>query len=363
MADARDNPPSPDLPAGTDRPDDATLLRYLSGACGAADLARVDRWVAADPAHQSELTRLRAAWRPPPPGEVDPDDGMWRWLSARMDAPLPRPRLVRAYPAPARRWSLIAAAVVLALGGGLWVQLRRASHPTTKVTPAVAMRELSTRLGERATGRLPDGSRVILGPDTRLRVPVTFAGTGSAPGARDVYLEGEAFFDVAHDSTRPFRVHTANGIAEDLGTQFVVTAYPEARTTQVVVASGLVALRNSAPTESTNAGPVLLTLGRGDLGRVDAAGAALTRHVDVSAYVGWTDGRLVFDGTPLRDALTRLAHWYDLDIRLADTTLAAKRLTATFREGPADGVLRVLEIALDVRAEQSGRVVTLRPNR
>ncbi len=181
-------------------------------------------------------------------------------------------------------------------------------------------------------------------------------------GTRDVHLQGEAFFEVTHDSTRPFRVHTSNSIAEDLGTEFVVTAYPEARTTQVVVASGLVALRNGGAAGRVAGRPILLTLERGDLGRLDAAGAAtLTRNVDVAAYLGLTTGTLAFNAVPMREAIERLEHWYDVEIRLADTSLAGRRFTASFREAPVTDVLRVLEIALDVRADRNGRVVTLWP--
>jgi transmembrane sensor len=222
------------------------------------------------------------------------------------------------------------------------------------------MRELVTSRGERATGNLPDGSRVILGPDSRLRIPATFAAARSAVGSRDVHLEGEAFFEVTHDSTRPFRVQTSHGVAEDLGTEFVVTAYPETGATRVVVASGLVALKQRDGAPNTAPRPVLLSLSPGDLGRLDSTGTAtLRRNVDVSAYVGWTNGELIFDEVPIRDAMVRLARWYDLDIRLADSSLAGLKLTATFHDEPVSRVLQALEIALRVRAEQDGRIVTL----
>jgi ferric-dicitrate binding protein FerR (iron transport regulator) len=107
----------------------------------------------------------------------------------------------------------------------------------------------------------------------------------------------------------------------------------------------------------------VLTLQSGDLGRIDSTGAStLRRNVDLSVYVGWAEGVLTFDETPLQDAIARLGRWYDLDIQLTDTALARRRFTATFHDEPVSQVLRTLEIALDVRARQTGRLVTLSPS-
>src|SRR5206468_9531820 len=62
---------------------------------------------------------------------------------------------------------------------------------------------------------------------------------------RDVYLDGEAFFEVAHDARRPFAVHTARAVARDLGTRFNVRAYRDAADVVVAVAEGAVALKSS----------------------------------------------------------------------------------------------------------------------
>jgi ferric-dicitrate binding protein FerR (iron transport regulator) len=340
--------------------DDATLTRYLSGSSGPAEAAEVERWLDADPANRALLERLRAAWNPPPIGATDPDDRMWHWIAARMEASPPRPILADAVPSRQlglRRWALVAAALVLVAGGAWLAQRTRIGRASIEKAGSAFMRELVTSRGERATANLPDGTRVILGPESRLQIPTNFA----AAGGRDVQLQGEAFFQASHDSTRPFRVHTATGIAEDLGTDFVVTAYPENRTTRVVVSLGKVALRPPTDTSVAERRPALLTLQAGDLGRIDEAGSTtLTRQVDLSKYVGWTEGRLAFDEVPLPDAIERLARWYDLDIRLADSSLAGRRFTATFHDEGVARVLHVLEVALDVRVEQRGRLITLR---
>jgi ferric-dicitrate binding protein FerR (iron transport regulator) len=195
---------------------------------------------------------------------------------------------------------------------------------------------------------------VVLAAESRLRIPTDF---NSVNHTRDLYLDGAAFFDVHHDSTRPFRVHTATGVAEDVGTAFVVTEYPETRGMHVVVASGVVAVKRGGGRDGA---PPLLTVRAGNLARLDTTGTAtLTRHVNVASYLAWTRGGLGFDGTPLREALPQIMRWYDLDLTLGDSALAERRITASFEDEPASRVIQRLALALGLRVEQRGTTTIL----
>lgn len=349
------------------QPDDATILRYLSGACEPAELARVVSWLKADPARQAEIAALQVAWNPAPPADADPDDRMWRSLAARMNEG-PRPFVLQPQ-TPSSKWQhlrrigVIAATLLLIAGGAFLLRFplgdwRAGAGAPFAGAPFVGalMQELVTPRGARVTGNLPDGSRVVLAPGSRLQIPTSFAINPSAAGGRDVYLQGEAFFEVTHDARRPFRVHTANGIVEDLGTEFVVTAYPESGVTRAVVASGVVALRGRGRTTRGD-----VTLRTGDLGRIDAAGPVLlAKSVDVAKYVNWTRGELVFDHVPLQEAIVTIGRWYDVNIELVDTVLGHRRLTTTFHDESIAEVLRVLEVAFAARAEHAGRSIVLR---
>jgi transmembrane sensor len=340
--------------------DALTLARYLSGELGATEAAEVERWIAADPAHRELIDALRKVWSLRALPDFDPDDVLWRRIAAGVERPLRKPALVssRQTPAwpfrsPARLLTAAAAAVVVLVGGvALVARLRKPIGPEP-------MREVATRLGQRAALDLPDGSRVVLAPGSRVRIPAGYSVHGSG-SSRELFLEGQAFFAVRHDSTRPFRVHTATALVEDIGTEFVVTSQSEFHGTQVVVVSGAVALRQT----SAPAAPPLLTLTRGDLARLDSSGiAVVTRDVNLAPYVAWTDGNLVFDGTPLREVAPALARWYDLDVRVTDSALASRKFTASFRNEPISQVLEVVARSLDVRVERRGTSVVLSPNR
>src|SRR6266545_4001341 len=319
--------------------DSSTLARYLSGELAPADAARVERWVAADAANGELVASLRQVWDRGAPREFDAADAVWRRIAARLERPHPRPALVREGGSAGRptaggvgwpvRWVVrvlpVAAAVILAVGGVTLLSEFR------DPPPPMPLREVATRRGQRAVLDLPDGSRAVLAPDTRLRFAASLGArrrAGTSAG-RDLFLEGEGYFEVQHDSTRPFRVHVANAVVEDIATEFVVASRAEKPGVEVV-----------------------------DVAGVDSLGTAvLTRNVNLDRYVAWTRGTLVFDGTPLREAAASLSRWFDLDISIAGRGLAQRRLTATFGAEAAPQVLELIARSLDAHVARSGRAV------
>jgi transmembrane sensor len=314
------------------------LFRYLGKECTADEQGRVEAWLAADARHRVILEAAAVAGG--------------RALES-MPASSPRPRIVTAGSVPRRRSSFAlaaAASLVLMVGGTLvW----RALGPSGRANaPAPTLQIATTGRGARDTLRLNDGTRVVLGAASTLRYPADFTGR-----SRDVYLEGVGYFEVVHDSDHPFRVHAGSATAEDLGTAFSVRAYAEDASVQVVVAEGEVAL--GAATSGQRDG-ALLTRGQlGQLGRGETR--ATVRDVDVGAYLGWMRGRLSFEETPLPEVVAQLGRWYDVEFRIADPTLAPRRLTGSFSTESLRETLAVLGPALDVRFERRGDTLLVHP--
>jgi transmembrane sensor len=351
-----DSPPSDPI-------DLALLDRFLSGRCSPAEREAVARWAAAHPTHRALVTSLEQLFAPlgrPRPLDVEEIvSGLRRRRVAALRQETGegaaesrshlRPGLRLA---PSRRWGARVAAgmgATLIVAGAALLGYRRVARPHLAASRPAAVREIATGRGQRAELRLADGSRVVLAPASRLEIP--------PENERDVVLTGEAYFDVVHDSTHPFRVRTAAGTVEDLGTAFVVTAYPETDGTRVVVASGAVALRPMVAPGGGGVSTPLTRLARGDVAHLDRAGHVALRHqVSLSPYLGWTTGRLAFDGVRLAEAVPVLERWYDITIQLRDTTLAAERFVAVFdNEATADALQRIA-LALGARVERRGRV-------
>ena len=346
--------------AMTHDPDYLLLDRYIAGECTADERELVERWMRADPSRARLVDWMRGlkvtAGQLPAPWD---SEEIWRRLETRIAEPerarrAPVPRFRGLLTEKRTAWSthLLRVAAVVALVSGSVALWRLAGDGAISPGP-VAMRSLTTRPGERAAFNLVDGSRVTLGASSVLDVPDDY---GSR--ARDVYLKGQGYFEVIHDPEKPFRVHSGHAVTQVLGTKFGVRAYPGDSSVAVVVAEGRVGLA----AQDGRQGSAVLT--RGDLARLDPAGQVrVERGVDVARYLAWTQGRLEFVNAPLREVLPELARWYDLDIRLADSALAGRPLTASLGTESAAEMLRLLEASLDVRVGRTGRVVTLQPKR
>src|SRR5438552_1310574 len=318
------------------------LDRYLAGEASASDAQAVRDWLAEHPDHPLFLDGLRLIRRVAteriPESSVDA-----AWANAQRALEVPRqPRRSRRLLSVA----LAAAAVVVAMIGGRGV-LRR--------TPQ--WREYATTAAQRMVVRLQDGTLVTLAPKSRVRYAADY---GRA--RRELYLDGEAYFQVTPDSQRPLRVHTAASVTEDLGTAFVVRAYADQVATEVVVAEGRVALWRADTAAASR--PALL-LGARDLGRLEQGGGATVRRgVDLARQLAWTRGVLSFDGTPLGEVVRTLERWYNVEIRVADSALAARRLTATFQNESIDLVLQRIALTVGLRVEPAdGSVILLRNGR
>ncbi len=291
------------------------LDRYLAGETSTRDAEAVREWLTEDPEHARLLDDLRLIKR------------------------------AVAEPAPHSSADAAWAKAVIALIGTRGVLLR---------TPQ--WREYATAAAQRMVIRLQDGTQVTIAPKSRVRYAADYGTTH-----RDLYLDGEAYFQVTPDSQRPLRVHTAGSLTEDLGTAFVVRAYADQIAIEVVVAEGRVAL-SRADTAAASRPPALVLEAR-DLGRLDASGVATRRRgVDVERQLAWTRGVLAFDGAPLGDVVRTLGRWYNVDIRLADSALAARRLTASFQNEPIDLVLHRIALTLGLRVERAGGAALLLRN-
>lgn len=330
------------------------LDRYVAGRAPPDEMAALPAWVNADPELRRLAAAMSAAGRPSGAEWRDWDvRAAWQRLRRRMGGPTLH--LLSSAPPrvhPGSRRLAAAAVLILLTAGSLLVYGRWRSGPTEP-------RGFATRRSQTAVLELPDGSRLMLGPASRVRLPAN-SSAFRAGTTRDVYLEGEAYLEVKHDPERTFRVHTAAGVVEDIGTEFLVSAYPETPGMRVVVATGMVALYRP-PTTGAARRP-LLTLAHGDVADIVAGGVVTVTHdVDVTSYTAWTRGDLGFDGTRLGDVVSALERWYDVEIRLADSSLAERRLTATFRRESLSQVLELLALSLNVRVQREGRSVVVAP--
>ncbi len=338
------------------------VAAYAAGTATPAEAAAVRAWLA-QPANQllaqywmqqhwNALAIEAEATARPLFGKEDAPD--YEALLARIRQRLEldsAPAAPRRWPVPTRttwttwtRWAAAAALVMSAAGGG-WLYYQR---PPTAAAPALSV---ATPYGQTRTVTLPDSSRVTLNADSRLRYATTWA----ADQPREVWLDGEGFFDVRHQATNQrFLVHTQAGLqVEVLGTRFVVAR--RRGQTRVVLLTGRVRVEF----EDRQQPDVLLRPGELLETHDEQPRQLVHQRVHVEPYAAWKDGRLVFDNTTIAELATRLRDTYGLDVVVASPALNRRRVTGSVPVNELNTLLQALEETFHLRAVRTGNRLTL----
>ena len=210
---------------------------------------------------------------------------------------------------------------------------------------AVVYNKLDIPRGGEFCLTLSDGTRVWLNSETSIQYPVVF-GTKE----RRVFIQGEAYFEVAKDAKKPFTVQFMSSSVTVLGTSFNIRAYPEEKRSQTTLAEGSV--RIYSPGSS-------MLLKPGEQAEVSAlSGEMVKQEVEVKNFTSWKDGRFVFEQQPLEDIMRTLERWYDIRVIFRDE--GAKRISLSGnlkRYGDFSQVMNMLQMTGDVRFELHGNDV------
>ena len=198
--------------------------------------------------------------------------------------------------------------------------------------------------GRRTRLRLSDGTRMYVNSGTRVVYPLTF-GTGN----RTVFVEGEAYFEVAKDAERPFIVKTGSVSVRVLGTKFNVFAYQD-ENPNVVLVEGSVDVATSQTQRRLKPGQKV---------EISGDGLGEPEKVDVESYISWTNNELIYDDEPLASVFRRLQTYYGFtfDIRCDISRVRISGLLS-LAENPAD-VLSAISFAVPVEISSDNTVITV----
>lgn len=193
---------------------------------------------------------------------------------------------------------------------------------------------------------LEDGTRVWLDSETELRYPTNFSAE-----EREVYMRGEAYFEVAKMQDKPFIVKVDQMSVNVLGTKFNINTRVE-NVVQTVLVEGKVRL------ESKGRQVVLKPSQKADF---DSESEDWTvENVDVSSYVAWKDGNFVFDNKSLEYIMNRLSLWYDVEVQYSDEGVKGVKLSGDMkRYKNIQELLYFFERISDVRFVIKGKKITI----
>jgi transmembrane sensor len=335
------------------------LARYLAGESSPEEQRRLREELERDPGRGTLLNALDAALTPPveTPLSSSEVEAALASVMARRDQPSAdesrrdvAPLRPPTSPQLARlrsRWrsaGMRAAAAVLVVAGAsaLWRAARPSEEEARSPESVTAARTHRTAAGQIDTLRLADGSTVVLGPGSTLSI-----GTFDSR-RRETSLEGQAYFDVVHDDARPFVVRTSSATLRDVGTSFAVLSDAD-RLTRVAVTSGAV---DVTATGSGAGAPMVLHAG--DRAEVMEGRMRVERGTVTPDELSWTRGVLELRDAPLGVVAGELRRWYGVKLLVTDSTIAGRRVTATFQDASADELGRVLAAVLATSVTRSG---------
>lgn len=193
---------------------------------------------------------------------------------------------------------------------------------------------------------LADGTVVWLNSVSELEIPTFFQGD-----ERRVRLTGEAYFEVARDESRPFRVEAQGVTVEVLGTKFNVEAYPDEEGTATTLVEGRVRVTNPAGRQ------VELTPGEQAMAEKERIAV---EKVDVEDVISWTTGRYYFRQARLEDIFGQVERWYGVSVRFEEEELKDIRFSGgVLKSEPVENFLRMVEATGPVRFQVQGKEVVV----
>lgn len=228
---------------------------------------------------------------------------------------------------------------------------------SSAVTP-VAYTETVTPTGSRMHLELEDGTRVWLNAASKIVYPEKFS-----KKTREVFLSGEAYFEVAHHKNRPFIVKTANLETTVLGTTFNINAYESQGYESITLISGKVKL-DRVHVDAEDGRYSALYLGANEKA-VFAKNSGAMRAVaitDAPDSKAWTEGRLIFKQAKMADIIEVLNRKYNVDIRTENSEITQCRISAKFNDQHLGKTLQLLALAAGIHYEINGKKIILYGN-
>lgn len=226
-----------------------------------------------------------------------------------------------------------AAAATLLLVTVTWLMIPK--KPTPQVRNYLSA---TTQPGERKVITLSDGSEVTLNNSSQLKFPEVFTDS-----TREVFLAGEAFFNIKRNEKKPFIVRSAQLSIKVLGTSFNIKNYKEEPHIAVTVASGKVEV-----TPANRKQIWLLTPGQ-QLSYTRKTETANQKNVSAEDYTGWQIGKLIFKNESMESICNRLERWYGVKINIKKQSLKSKHINLELKNESLQNVLKMLALVAEFK--------------
>ncbi len=312
------------------------ITRYFYGEASPGEIRELEQWVKDDPANANLFSEYQSTWKTLENAKIETSTDLileWTALRSKLKAnKAETPKVLSFY--------LRIAAIFLLLIIPTYLLVRYFSPPAERQFAAVL---------EMTEQSLPDGTIVTLNKGATLSFPSRFEGS-----FRKVTLTGEAWFEVAHDKSKPFIISAGNARIRVLGTSFFVNTKTSGNTKEVILSTGIVRVYYENNPEK------MALLFPGEKAEMSSDGDEIIKTTNENVnYLSWKTKKMVFSNTPLVEVVALLTEVYNKRITLTGEQMNDCRITATFDNQPLRSVLNVLKATLDFHVRSSGAGIEL----
>ncbi|WP_102409091.1 FecR family protein [Parabacteroides bouchesdurhonensis] len=319
----------------------AIIAKYFAGEINEEEGVLLEKWKNASPENEDTLNSLYLQWDglPPLPESVFQEGKSGTWERILNDI---KPDKKIYY----IRWTIAAAVAAFLIG--LYIPYFTKSFNNDIVNP-LSQTVFIAPSGQKSHIILPDGTKVWLNSDSRLTYSTSYNMED-----REVYLEGEAYFDVVKSELHRFIVKTDVVDVNVLGTEFNVSAYPENSMVQVFLTRGSVRL------ESANNASFLTMLKPGEKAEILKSGLRCTvSSCDVDTESSWRLNKLHFEGAYAYDVFKKAERWYGVKFHIENEN-KEYRYWFTLKTESLTELLQLINKITPIEYEVKGEEVTLK---
>ena len=340
------------------------LARYMAGDCTIRERRQIERWADNSKQNAEKLKELEKIWDITEQEQqllssfFDADQ-QWDQLQDRLmnEGEVPVSKKKSTFDSQRRSASIhsmthkiVRVAAIFLIAGLLGVLSYQNWYQAEPEVQEPVLRDVSTANAQRVNLTLSDGTEVMLNADSEMKFPNRFE-----DAEREVYLKGEAYFDVVSNPEKPFVIHSRGSVIRVLGTSFTVSSYEEDRQVRVVVKEGRVSLEGESGDENRKT-----LLAANEMGKFlrDSKKIETAQVDDMELYFSWREGYLKFREESMSHVALDLKRRYGIEVNFRDSEIRDKKLTAFLKSRSIQNVLDVIAMSLNVEYQLKNNKVS-----
>lgn len=331
------------------------LTRYLTGQCTEEERNEIEKWISQNKDHKKKLIAFKRILEVT--GNEDrlkmSNDGVdakknWKELKKRLtrETNFGKQKTGRSHRSTFQATSIhsttqkvVRVAAILLIAGLIGVLSYQNFYQPEPAEQKPVFREIATEHAQRANLTLEDGTQVMLNAGSNLRLPTKFEAD-----VREVFLEGEAYFEVANNVGKPFIIYSRGSSIRVLGTSFAVRSYPDDEQVQVVVKEG----RVSFTAEEQSGQGTILSADQLGIYKLGSNHIQTDSVNDMELYMSWRKGYLKFNQTPMTRVAKDLERRYGVNVTFKNSEIKEELLTSFLKSRSIKNVLNVIAMTLDI---------------